>query len=269
MSNYIDENKKLWNEWTGIHVQSKFYDVEGFKKGRAAYDQIELAGVGEIAGKSFLHLQCHFGTTTLSFARLGAHVTGIDFSPVAIEQAQNLSAELNLPARFICSDIYSAPDKLNEQFDVVFTSYGVLSWLPDMEAWAKVVAHFLKTGGRFFVVEAHPFAYVFDRPTSTDDLKLVYPYSSPKDQPITLEVTGSYADKEAKIEAKSEHSWNHSLSDIIGGLLKAGLKITDFQEYHHCVWEMFPGMVSDENNNFYLTENADRLPLMFSITATK
>jgi hypothetical protein len=126
-----------------------------------------------------------------------------------------------------------------------------------------------QNGRQIFCGRAHPFAYVFDRPTSTDDLKLVYPYSSPKDQPITLEVTGSYADKEAKIEAKSEHSWNHSLSDIIGGLLKAGFKITDFQEYHHCVWEMFPGMVSDENNNFYLTENADRLPLMFSITATK
>jgi SAM-dependent methyltransferase len=269
MSQYTGENKKLWNEWTGIHVKSAFYDVEGFKQGKNSIDQIELEGVGDVAGKSLLHLQCHFGMTTLSFARLGAQVTGIDFSEEAVAQAQALSQELNLPARFICSDIYDAPNKLNEQFDIVFTSYGVLSWLPDMAAWAKVVAHFLKPDGKFFIAEAHPFAYVFDRPTSLDDLKIVFPYSNKPDEPFKFEVKGSYADKDAEVKHNVEYGWNHSLTDIIGGLLKAGLKITDFNEYFHCVWEMFPGMIRSDDNTFRLAEKADSLPLMFSITATK
>jgi SAM-dependent methyltransferase len=269
MNEYLSENKKLWNEWTGVHVKSTFYDLEGFKQGKPAYDQIELEGVGEVAGKNFLHLQCHFGMTTLSFARLGAHVTGIDFSEEAITQAQSLSQELNLPARFICSDIYNAPNLLNEQFDIVFTSYGVLSWLPDMAKWAEVVAHFLKPGGRFFMVEAHPFAYILERPSATDDFKLLYPYSTKPNEPLKFEVSGSYADKDAVINQNVEYGWNHSLTDIIGGLLKAGLKLTNFNEYFHCVWEMFPGMVKSEANTFRLAEKADSLPLMFAITATK
>lgn len=138
------------------HVCSEFYDVEGFKKGRSTLDKITLEGAGDVCGKSLLHLQCHFGLDTLSFARLSARVTGVDFSPKAIDHARILASELDIPATFVCSDLYDLADNLSGQYDIVFTSKGVLCWLPELEGWARVVSHFLKPGGFFFILESIP-----------------------------------------------------------------------------------------------------------------
>src|SRR5947209_740824 len=164
MDEYMATNRKLWDAWTKIHLDSEFYDVASFRNGERPIRirDYEREEIGEVAGRSLLHLQCHFGLDTLSWARLGAEVTGADFSGRAIELARSLAGELGLPARFVHSDVYSLPANLQGEFDIVFTSYGVLYWLPDLSRWAEVVAHFLKPGGVFYVVEYHPFSQVFD-----------------------------------------------------------------------------------------------------------
>jgi 2-polyprenyl-3-methyl-5-hydroxy-6-metoxy-1,4-benzoquinol methylase len=160
MDPHVAANRALWDEWTPIHVGSAFYDVDGWKSGRRHdLPPLLVDEVGDVAGKDLLHLQCHFGLDTLSWARRGARVTGADFSERAVEQARLLAAETGLEARFVVSDVVDLPDRLEGDFDVVFTSFGVLNWLPDVPRWAEVVAHFVRPGGFFYIAEAHPFAW--------------------------------------------------------------------------------------------------------------
>src|SRR5512139_2419139 len=157
MNEYQQANLALWNEWAEINVKSREYDVAGFLAGKSSLKSIELEELGEVAGKTLLHLQCHFGLDTLSWARRGAAVTGVDFSDKAVGLAQALAREAGLEARFICSDLYALPEVLSGQFDIVYTSYGVLCWLRDLEQWAELIAHFLKPGGVFYIADFHPF----------------------------------------------------------------------------------------------------------------
>ncbi len=233
MDEDLKTNQAAWNTWTPFHVGSKFYDVEGFKAGKVArregLDKIETAGVGDVTGKSLLHLQCHFGLDTLSWARRGATVTGIDFSEEAINAARALATELNIPATFVPSDLYKLPQNLTGQFDVVFTSHGVLGWLPDLEGWAKVIAHFLKPGGIFYTIEGHPFANCFDNAREPTEFRLLYPYFYGS-EPFRDEDDGSYAAPDAPIHTVT-YFWFHTLADIIGSLLRVGLRIESFEEY--------------------------------------
>lgn len=160
MDERLKANKKVWDALTGPHLLSEFYDVEGFKAGNDWLRPLEIEEMGDVHGKTLLHLQCHFGQDTLSWGRRGAIVTGVDFSDEAIDYARKLSKETGIKADFICSDIYALPEILDQQFDIVFTSYGVLTWLPDLKRWAEVVAHFLKPGGFFYIVEIHPILYI-------------------------------------------------------------------------------------------------------------
>ena len=150
---YMESNRRSWNERTPVHARSDFYGIERFKAGATSLLSVELEEMGDVQGKSLLHLQCHFGMDTLSWARLGANVTGADFSDEAIDLARSLSGELGIEAEFVLSNVYSLPDVLEAQYDIVFTSYGVLVWLPDLKPWAEVVAHFLRPGGFFYIVD--------------------------------------------------------------------------------------------------------------------
>src|SRR5262247_2913851 len=171
----LEANRRLWDSWARINLASRFYDVEGFAAGRGRdLDSIALAGPGDVRGKSLLHLQCHFGMDTIRWARHGAAVTGVDFSTEAIAAARALAARMGVPATFVHSNIYELPSKLDGRFDVVFTSHGVLGWLPDLDRWAQVVAHFLSAGGIFYVVDAHPVALCFDDRLKEPDLRLLY-----------------------------------------------------------------------------------------------
>ena len=176
MSKYTQVNNEAWDAWAALHVESDYYDVEGFKKGSSTLNRIELEELGDVAGKTLLHLQCHFGLDSLSLARMGAEVTGVDFSSEAIANAQRLNDEVGLKARFIRSDIYELPDSLDGQFDIVFTSYGVLRWLPDVERWGKAIARCLKPGGVFHIVEYHPFASVFEADGPISDFRVARSY---------------------------------------------------------------------------------------------
>ena len=159
---YFEANKALWNKRVDLHFNSEFYDKDKFKKSKNSLNSIELKELGDISGKTILHLQCHFGQDTLSLANLGAEVTGVDFSEEAIIKAKQLSNELNIKADFICSNIYDLKEKLNGKFDIVFTSYGTIGWLPDINKWAEIISHFLKPKGQFLIVEFHPFIWMLD-----------------------------------------------------------------------------------------------------------
>ena len=266
-SRHLDLNQKLWESWTRVNVKSDFYDVEGFKRGHDPLDAVVLTGVGDVRGKSLLHLQCHFGLDTLSWARRGARVVGVDFSQEAVEFARNLAREIDIDARFIQCDIYELCGHLDEQFDVVFTSHGVLGWLPDIAGWAQTVARHLKPGGRFFIAEIHPVAWMFDEARTDRTLTIEIPYFH-RDEPLMFVEKGSYADRDADIENKAYY-WSHTMSDIIGSLLRAGLTLEWFEEYPFLEWQQFPWMEQNENGSWVLPADIVEIPLMFALRATK
>jgi SAM-dependent methyltransferase len=267
----LGDNRRLWDAWTEIHLGSKFYDVASFRDGRdpIRVRDYERDEIGSVDGKSLLHLQCHFGLDTLSWARLGARVTGADFSRAAVEAARALAADVELDARFIQSDVYALPEALDEQFDVVYTSRGVLGWLPDIHRWAHVVAHFVKPGGLFYITEVHPIAMVLaDEEVEPGELRLAYPYWE-HGSPLTFEVKGSYADRSASTEGLVEHGWDHSVGEIVTALIDAGLRIEFLHEFDFCEWEM-PWLVRSDDGRWRLPPGSKgQLPLFFSLRATK
>ncbi len=268
MSEYLETNKRLWNEFVGIHTKSVFYDLEGFKTGRSSLDEIERDGLIDVSGKSLLHLQCHFGMDTLSWARLGAEATGADFSEEAITFARSLSEELDIPAEFICSDIYELPEKLDKQFDIIFTSYGVLTWLPDIRRWGEVVSNFLKPGGVFYIVEFHPFALVFDDRDRATELRVYYPYFDEK--VMRFDDARSYADTSAKMQNTVSYEWMYRIGDIITSLAAAGLRIECLKEYPHTCEQSLPFLVRSEDGRWRLPDdNEEAIPLIFALRAFK
>lgn len=266
MDDYLKSNQELWNAWTPAHVQSKFYDVDGFKAGKNPLDSVVREGVGDVMGKSLLHLQCHFGLDTLSWARLGARVTGADFSDVAIAEARILAKQVGIEANFVCCNLYDLPSHLSGQFDIVFTSHGVITWLPNLERWAQVIEYFLKPGGTFYIANTHPFAHVFDS-ESADDLRVRYSYFF-KSEPDRFEVKGSYAETESGTQGV-EYAWTHSLGEIINALISAGLRICDLCEYPFLPWRMFPFMEQRADGWWHLPDRFPPMLLMFSLKATK
>jgi SAM-dependent methyltransferase len=271
---YVDMNKQLWDTWTRVNLQSRFYDVEGFAAGRGRdLDPIARAGPGDVRGKSLLHLQCHFGMDTIRWARHGATVTGVDFSPEAIQAARALAARMDVPATFIESDVYELPSRLDGRFDVVFTSHGVLGWLPDLLRWARVIEHFLAPGGTFYVVDVHPILLLFNDRLKEPDLRLLYPYFHGP-EPIREEHAGCYTEPDAPIRSV-EYAWLHRVSEIFGALLGAGLRIESFEEYPYLSWAFFPWMEQRPDGWWQLPEHESlplghgSLPLMFSLKAVK
>jgi SAM-dependent methyltransferase len=267
MDKYIKANLDWWNEAVGVHSQGDTYGLERFKAGGSKLKYLEREEVGEVAGKSLLHLQCHFGLDTLSWARLGAHVTGVDFSEKAIALARSLAEEESLDATFVQSDVYDLPEVLSGQFDIVYASYGVIGWLPDLVPWGKIIAGFLKPGGFFYIAEGHPFMWLLDDTTS--DFKLAQSYFS--HDVIREEGEGSYADRSAHMEHTVTYGWNHTLSEIFTSLLSAGLRIDFFHEFPFCAWDNFPDMVLGEDgfNRMQDPQKVDMIPMTFSLKATK
>jgi SAM-dependent methyltransferase len=259
---FFEANKALWNLKTPVHAASDFYGLAAFRAGKSSLNQIELDEVGEVRGKSLLHLQCHFGQDTLSWARLGAETTGVDFSEEAILLARQLNEELQLNARFVCANVYDLPQHLEGQFDIVFTSYGVIGWLPDLERWAQVITHFLKPGGFFHLVEFHPVVWMFDQGFE----KITYSYFNTG--PIAEQNTGTYADRSADL-THWEYGWNHSLSEIVGVLLRHGLKLEFLHEFPFSPYNCFANLEQGDDGYWRVAHLKDQLPLLFSLKATK
>jgi SAM-dependent methyltransferase len=263
---FIDNNRKLWDGMVPVHVASQFYDVASFKAGRNALMQVERDEVGDVAGKSLLHLQCHFGMDTLSWARLGARVTGVDFSSPAIAQARELAAQLGIDATFIESDVYKLPDVLQGVFDVVFASHGVVCWLPDFHRWAEIAAGYVKPGGAFYLIESHPFSATLDDSRERPH-RVRYPYQT-GGIPMVFDDDGSYADREAVLPHKRSYEFHHGIGDIVTALIDAGLQIEFLHEFPFCAWQRFPDMTKGGDGYYHLPDEG-ALPLLFSVKASK
>jgi SAM-dependent methyltransferase len=270
----VRANNELWDEWTQIHERSEFYDLDGFKSGERRPIRLadyEIEEIGDVSGLSLLHLQCHFGIDTLSWARLGANVTGADFSQAAVDLATRTATDIGLAdrARFVRSDLFELPDVLEGSFDLVYTSRGVLGWMPDIRRWAEVVAHFVRPGGRFYITEIHPVAQVFENENvAPGQLDLVYPYWEHR-APLAFDNIGSYADPDAHVTVPKEFGWDHGLGEIVTALIDAGLRIDSLREYPFVEWKL-DFLVEAPDRTWRLPESVKgELPLFFSILATK
>ena len=263
MKDFAKINKALWNKKTALHLQSDFYDQAGFMAGKSSLKDIELALLGDVQGKKILHLQCHFGQDTLSLARMGATVTGVDLSDAAIKVAEKTARQLDLSdrAKFICCDIHDLDQHLEEQFDIVFTSYGTIAWFPTLDRWGELLYQYLRPDGQFIFVEFHPMVWMLD----DDFTKITYPYFNTKT--FHEAYSTSYTDGEGH-EPTMGVSWNHPLSEVFQTLLKSRLKITHFLEYDYSPYDCFPNTIPVKKG-FQLKNFARKLPMVYSIIAEK
>ena len=259
---YFEVNKATWNEKVKVHSKSEMYDLEAFKKGKTSLMKYEVDALGDVKGKSLLHLQCHFGQDTLSWSRLGAKCVGVDLSNEGIKLAQQLNEELNLDAEFVCCNVLDTSDYIKDKFDIVFTSYGTIGWLPDLKPWGKMIAERLKSGGTFYIAEFHPIVWMFDYL----DGKPVMKYGYNQEEAIYEEYEGTYANQSSKMISK-EYGWNHGLGEVVSALTEAGLHIEYLKEYDESPYNVLPDLIETKSGN-YVTK--DRLyPLIFEIKATK
>jgi 2-polyprenyl-3-methyl-5-hydroxy-6-metoxy-1,4-benzoquinol methylase len=259
---YFEINKELWNAKTSIHITSDFYEMEDFMAGKNTLKPIEMELLGDVRGKKILHLQCHFGQDTLSLARMGAQVTGVDISDTSIDKARELNTQLGLDVKFICCNLYSTKEHLDEEFDIVFTSYGTIGWLPDMDKWADIVSHYLKPYGKFIFVELHPAVWMYDAHFKT----IEFSYFN-KEAIIELN-NGTYADHEAEI-AMQEVGWNHPLSEVFTSLMSKRLTIDHFEEFDYSPHNCFLGMTERSPGQFVVEHIGDKLPMTYSLVMTK
>ena len=259
---YRKTNRDLWNKWTKIHLESAFYDMDSFRRGKSSLIGPELELLGDVRDKKILHLQCHFGQDSLSLARMGAKVTGVDISDEAIRVATNLASELQLDANFVCADVLDMKGIIDEKFDLVFTSYGVLYWLPDLESWAETVDHYLHSCGRVLVVEFHPVLGMY-----SDDFKeLLYGYF--RTGGYIEDEVGSYAVPDAKHVTGQSMSWDFSPSELIMSLVNRGFSLQHFMEYDYSPYNLFP--ISTPTDRGYQVQGLEgKLPLLLSLDMVK
>lgn len=259
---YKQVNKSSWNQRTEVHWTSDFYDNEAFVAGKNSLKIIELELLGDLTGKSVLHLQCHFGQDTISCTRLGAiKAVGVDLSDRAVARAQELAAKTDSVATFICSDIYDLPQHLTDQFDIVFTSYGTIGWLPDIDQWSAIVARYLKPGGRFVFAEFHPVVWMYD----DNFQQITYDYFN--GAPIE-EVEGTYTDGDQGLNT-TNISWNHGLGEVISSLLAQGLVLEAFREHDYSPYNCFNDMKEVAPEKYRIASVEPRIPMVYSLSASK
>lgn len=259
---YFETNRITWNKKVKIHAKSKMYDLDGFKKGKTSLMSYELNALEDVSGRSILHLQCHFGQDTLSWSRLGAKCVGIDLSDEGIQLARELNEELKLDAEFVCCNVLDTSKYISDRFDIVFTSYGVIGWLPDLKPWGKMIYERLKPGGTFFIVEFHPIVWMFDY--LKGDAIMKYGYN--QNEAIYEEYEGTYTNQNSKMTSK-EYGWNHGLGEVISALTEAGLIIEYLHEYDESPYNVLPDMQETSSGMYILKEQL--YPLIFTIKATK
>jgi SAM-dependent methyltransferase len=260
-------NLASWNDRTGIHVESHFYDVEGWLRDERGPREREIEALGDVAGLRLLHLQCHFGLDTLAWARAGAGVTGLDFSPAAIAAARDIAARAGLTdrSRFVCANVYDAVDVLEaETFDIVYVSLGALCWLPSADRWASQVGALVAPGGRFYCHDDHPVAWAL----ADDELRLEHTYFEEPD-PFSIETDKTYTDAKRPLRAMRIYEWNHSIGEIVTALIRHGLRLEWLDEHDWTVWPRFPWLVKDEHGCWTPPPEIPRAPLSFSLLANR
>lgn len=262
MENYLDINRNSWNAKVEPHLKSDFYFVDEFLKGRTSLNSIELELLGNVQNKSILHLQCHFGQDSISLARLGAKVTGIDLSDKAIEAARDLARKAQTDTEFICTDLYNLPNILDRKFDIVFTSYGTIGWLPDLRKWAEIISRFLKPEGKFVMAEFHPVVWMFD-----DDFQGIR-YNYFNEKPIVEIYEGTYADQSADL-VQEYVMWNHSLADVLQNLIQNQMQIMHFKEFDWSPYPCFRHVNEFEKGKWRIPQLGNKIPLVYAVEAIK
>ena len=270
LTRYQSDNRDNWNDRVPIHAGPGGYGVEAFASDAhiltdvVAFDKPYL---GDVAGLTLIHPQCHIGTDTLSWAKLGATVTGVDFSQPALETARSLAGGLGIDARFVESELYAIPEIVTERFDVVYTGVGAINWLPDIAGWAEVMAGLTKPGGRFYIREGHPVLWSLDAERDDDLLVISIPYFE-TELPSTWDEPHTYLG-EGVLEHSTSHDWNHGLGEVINALIRAGFRIDLVEEHRFLEWEGIPLMVQNGPRFEMPAHLRDHVPLMYSILATK
>lgn len=261
MRDYSQINKRWWDSATPVHATSKFYGLDSFKKGKTSLQKIEIDELGNVKGKAMLHLLCHFGMDSLSWARRGAIVTGVDLSKESIKLAKKISRQTKTPAKFISSDIYDLPQVLDQKFDIVFCSYGVILWLQSLKKFAKIVKQFLNDDGFFYIVDTHPFTNVLSY-----DFKFGYKYF---DKGPYFDDSGTYADWNENVKGGA-YLWNHTMSEIIDAFVSQGLKIEYIHEFPFSTYDQFEGLMEkNKKGQYVLKDKKIQIPLLFSLKITK
>jgi len=274
MEDYRSINRASWDERVPAHAASPDYGLERYAADPGFISDVvrfDLPRLGTVKGLRGVHLQCHIGTDTVSLARLGASMTGLDFSAPAVEQAQRLADRIGADARFVQADVYSAADVLGRgAFDLVFTGIGALCWLPSVRRWAAVVAGLLRPGGRLFIREGHPMLWALDDARQQDGLLVVrYPYFE-REEPLVLDEGGTYVQTDVVFQHNVTHEWNHGLGEIVTALLDEGMQITALAEHDSVPWEALPGkMERIENGEWRLADQPWRLPHSYTLQAVK
>lgn len=260
----IDSNRALWDEWAKIHADGDWYNLDAVRAGADKLRPYEVAEIGDVAGRTMLHLQCQIGTDSIAWARRGARVTGVDFSSAAVDIARQLAADVGVDARFVCSDVMQLPENLEGIWDIVYASRGILGWLPDLAAWARVVSHFLAPGGIFYLTDIHPVAKAVD--DSSPEFRVGRPYW-PRPEPIRYDVRGTYADPNAHVETTDKYLWTHSTGELLTSIAQAGMCLEVFHEFP---WLDRPWpSLTKQGEREYLPPNGFELPLSFSLRARK
>lgn len=265
----LAENLARWEEQVDIHIGSDFYRVKEFLAGESSLDPIVREEAGDVRGKRLLHLQCHFGLDTLSFARLGAEVTGLDFSPKAIAAAQRLARDAGLEARFICARVDEAREKAGSGYDIVFSSWGVLMWLPDLAVWAQNIAGCLAPGGLLYLAEGHPLTWTLEDESERieDNFRIVRSYFL--EGPQQWENAHDYAEPEVSLTHFRSNEWQHTLGEVVTALAEAGLRIEFLHEHDRLPWPAVPGMIRADRYYFRAPDGAPAMPLSYSVRARK
>lgn len=265
-------NKANWDERAPLHAGARDYAVDRFLSEPDFLSEVvrfDLPLLGDIRGLRGVHLQCHIGTDTISLSRLGATMTGLDFSPASLAQARSLAEKTGAAVDFVESDVYDAVSALSgARFDLVFTGIGALCWLPSVDRWAQTVAGLLRPGGRLFLREGHPMLWATDE-NHTDRLVIGYPYFETP-EPMVFSDGGTYVATDGVLTQTTTHEWNHGFGQIITALLDAGMTITGLVEHDTVPWEALPGLMTCEpNGEWRLTEHRERLPLSYTLQARK
>lgn len=263
VGDYLALNRASWDERVPLHLASGFYAVDRFVAGEEHLHGFEINELGDLSGKRIAHLQCHLGMDTLSLARHGAQVTGLDFSPPAIAEARALASSCGMGARFVVANVYDAVEALGETYDVVYTGKGALCWIPDLRAWANVVAALLVPGGALYLSEFHPFLQMLTYET----LEFEYPYFN--DQAEVWDDGSDYADPDAKLANERSVEWPHPVSEVICSIIDAGLRIEYFHEWREVSFARFSFMEQVGPRLYRMPAGKPDLPLMYSIRASK
>jgi SAM-dependent methyltransferase len=263
-------NRANWDDRAPAHAESPEYGLARFVNDPSFLSDVvrfDRSRLGDITGVRAVHLQCHIGTDTVSLARLGAQMTGLDFSPASLDVARKLASDTGNSIRYVESDVYSAAEALGETYDLVYTGVGALGWLPDIRRWAAVVASLLRPGGRLFIREGHPMMWAIDE-SKTDALVLGYPYFETP-EPMVFDEPGTYVTSDREFTVNLTHEWNHGLGEIIGAVLEAEMTLVAIEEHTSVPWQALPGRMVEEDGEWRLAEHPERVPLTYTLQAVK